>query len=60
MESVARDTQGEVGGPDTADLERGVEKLEPVVEVTYKRKKHMWRQAQPRQRRKCLRLMHLM
>ena len=39
MASVARDKEGEVFGPETADLERGGEKLEPAVEATYKRNK---------------------
>ena len=39
MESVARDKEGEVFGPETADLERGGKKLEPAVEGSYKRNK---------------------
>ena len=36
MESVARDKEGEVFGPETADIKRGGEKLEPAVEGSNK------------------------
>ena len=39
MTSVARYKGGEVYVPETADLERRGEKLEPAVEATYKRNK---------------------
>ena len=38
MESVARDKEGEVFGPETADIKRGGKKFELVVERSYKTK----------------------
>ena len=37
--AVARDKEGEVFGPESADLERGGKKLEPAVERSYNRNK---------------------
>ena len=36
MESVGRDKEGEVFGPETADIKRGGEKVELAVEGSYK------------------------
>ena len=60
MASLTRDKEGEVFGAETADLEREGENMSRQGRRLTQETKHMLRKSQPRHRRNCLKLMHLM